>query len=234
MKIKNWLLPSITLLILSVGQVSAQSTETTTREIDQLFDKAEDLLSRVTYREMTVWESFQNGNFEADFVSTTVQEVVPGISSRLISKTQSPTGYAETETIRIDEKQYVGNEKGQWTLGGSSIPQGFETSEPHSMLFSPSIPPRRKTEISAQHIVKDIVGGRPTDFYEVKMATTLSPNDGSVQKTSSISRTWFNEDGTLLKTIFELYSADLRLVRRVTATYEYNPNIRIELPISKL
>src|SRR5262245_44455587 len=119
---------SIVLLILFVVQLNAQSREPTEQEIDQLFDKAEDLMSKVPYREASVWQSYNSGQRNPSFVSTTIQEVVPPNSSRFTWKTQTVERSTETETIRIGQNIYSRKDKGGWMSGEPGPPEGFVIS----------------------------------------------------------------------------------------------------------
>jgi hypothetical protein len=204
----------------------AQPSEPTVKEIDALFEKAEALMRTFSYRGVTVWHSYETSDLAPSYESTTIREFVPPNKTRIVSRTQSASD-SETEMIYIGGDQYIKSQKGIWKHGGPDPPKGFVVSSlPTSWLFS--VDKRRsKTVTNARHIANEILDGSPSDFYEISETKYL---DGEIEETS-VSRTWFSIKGTLLKTVFEKYSSDGKLERRITTSYEYDPNIRIEAPI---
>lgn len=224
-------LVSITMIsVILAMRLNAQFAEPTTKEIDPRFDQAEEQLSKISYREVCVWEVFEESQSLSVFVSTTIQEFVPPDSSRLSYKTQAAKENTESETIRVGEKVYSRNEKRRWKIGEPDHSANFVDSPFLAGISSVSNRPRPKVEVNTRYIADELIDGIRTDFYEIKKISTLITNGVEVKKTS-ISKSWFNRSGTLHKTIFEEYSNGSKLLRRITSTYDYDSNIRIEVPI---
>lgn len=98
---------------------------------------------------------------------------------------------------------------------------------------APVVTPTAKAEtVDVKYEPDKLLNRAPTNFYEVTRCGT-SGSGKTLFGYTMIKRVWINKNGTLARTEFESSYTDQPWIQLITDIYEYDPSIKIEVPINK-
>ncbi len=205
-------------LLLMVGFVTsaeAQDGTISREEFDRVKSIYKDFLTREPYRIRYTHETFPYEGSDPEETSVWMTEFIPP------DREHSYHGLNSTDTSRKYERIVVGkriftNKDGKWT----------ELPSPGGGMGLSSGPSSIEYFIRGE----EKIGKTMTTIYEMITGSRFARGSGPWQTSYYRSRYWVSKDGRIRKYVGES-DALMTKRNRTTEIYEYDPKIKIEVPI---
>ena len=225
---KNLKIAALIFGLLFGAVVNAAAQENTFNEetLSKLQTEAEQEIKNKSFRVKTVEERSDKSGLTEDRTTLSVLEVVPPDREHLISKTETADGVKIYETINVGGRSFIREDNGVWreTTGtGSGRGSGSGSGNGSGEM---------KVETTTVRNLKkgEKVNNQIGDLYETTTTTkNIYPNKTYTHV--SKSSYWFDSKGLLIKSINEYEDLDDKRLSRTTRDYEYDPKIKIEIPV---
>jgi hypothetical protein len=198
------------IIVSAMSAVCGQQTADSSGEFTAIYRKAQNLRQEKAHRVRTTIEKYADKNAAPTEKITSTYEIIPPARSRYSSVVESNSKTKKYELIRIGEKQYIKNDRGNWEI---------DKTEPKYALGSES-------QKSVKFIEKTSFNNQTVNVYEVESDEFFE----QVNRQSKI-KYWFSEEGLLLKMETESVEKETNAVSKQISIYEYDPNIKIEAPV---
>ena len=224
MKSKKLLL-LVSILILASGSF-AQSAQPPAAKVDELVDKALSAMSGFAYRRIRVVEQLRDEALPPKVVEENTYVFSPPNRSHSIRADHTPIGIVTAEEISIAGKRYTKKRNDPWVAEpGSGGGQG--TSYDKFTL----VDPQPDVEIEEGKCEPELLNGAATNRCRVSRKYTYkSEKPPGVSKFDDTY--WFDQKGLLVKWVTKSTNEGSKAVTITTISYEYDPTIKIEAPIT--
>lgn len=211
-------------LLIFIGFINifAQDKAISESEFKIVHNKWIQLSKQQTYRINRTIESQLNGK-PSNHTEESYFEYVPPDRRRYVSEIKTQRLNTKTETIQIGEKKYTRKDFGEW--------KEVEVKEKSQSKRSYKITDEQR---EYRYIGKESLDNQKADVYERLIKHKIIDDKSQKESFSTIKeKYWFGENGLLLKMQMEteIVSGIMRSFSRRVWTYEYDPNIKIEVPI---
>jgi hypothetical protein len=207
------------IIIMSACYGLGQKRTITEKQYDDADSAAWKFLENHSYRSR---ETRERAGRPGPTLTFTIYESVPPRQSRTLATEKVDGVTTTTETIKSANKIFLRKNGGKWTLQDSGSDR-FTVS-------GMRVKDERVTEFTMTPDV--MLGNEKTDLYEQN--ETITYNSTAVTLTNSWTRRfWLDQKGARLKSEYIFKRGDGGIMERSTTFYEYDPNIRIEIPVTK-
>lgn len=215
MKVRNSFLSLVLLALSGISAFGQQKLITNVEFSDGIniaSSKAREMTQRVTSIEKTLVDGLVTETIER------ISESIPGKSSRSLIRTTKGHHVSEKEWIRLNNIGYFRENGGPWKKEEDT---GFRRLEFGGGLSRPP----GGVQYSTETVTLD---GEPMQKYEIFLVNTKERELIFQQR-----RTWIGIDGLIhRKNVVNGKLAPMVETHRTETTYEYDPKIKIEVPLN--
>jgi hypothetical protein len=210
---------------------AAQEKPFTDEELANLKQTAYKKLENLKYRSTRTYESFVSKDSSLNYFSKTISKIVPPNNRHTITETKDSRGLRKEESIFVNGRLFLKYDDGDWKEiieegNGSGYGMGRGRGSGSGGESNVKITRTENYKLEKDQIVND----QKADLYEKTITIRYTSDDFDYSKTNS-EKYWFNKDGLFVRTETENTSTYSESFTRSTALYEYDPNIKIEVPI---
>jgi len=210
------------LFIFAFGALSiaAQAREITKEEFIALQNSAYGKLQGATYRVRVT--THPNLKTEIGTLISEVSEHAPDDRLRSVRVWQlSGGGTRKEETLQVGNQEFVRKNDGAWEDVSKGRPDRY------TMFGDPVV--STKEIATYRHLGIDPVGDIHAELVEEMLYREEMSGDRKFAY-GTVNRLWISKDGRLLKAEWKHSGSDGLVKSTRTSEYEYDPNIKIELP----
>ncbi len=221
--VKIFCLSGFILLALSNGL--AQERKITEEEMTHLLNKATESLRTQPYRRKTTSESFENERGLKPYwyiTSTLYEKNNDGYRSVYNSKNKDG-GSKTTEMIEVNNRSFTRDNNEAWKeVTQDKLARRIGTITKLADSAEEKI-------IEYRYVRKDKINKMEYDLYEKKTIRKFRVNNNNYSSIY-LEKFWFNEKGQFFK-LETITENNKKVTFRSISEYEYDPNIKIEIPI---
>jgi hypothetical protein len=204
-----------------------QPREISKEEFKERLRRAESKLSTVSYRER--WTGKQHPSrvaSESGEMISRISEFVPPDRRREVIVYKLPAGTRQEETVRIGNRKFVRNGDGAWRDVSKDEPNRY------SMWGDPHNPVQMKETSTYLHLGVESIKDIETEVIEEIIDREFISN-GLSRTYGHLNRLWIAKDGKVVRREWKNSGSDGIVVSHTISEYEYDTNIKIDVPMNK-
>ena len=208
-------------LAVAAASAFAQAREISKEEYQATNKAAYAKLDNATYRVKWTHASPASIGTERGELISSVSEFAPQDRRRVVTTWKTPKGTRTEETIKVGDKEFMKTDDGPW--------EDLTKKRFDRFTIVGDAASQEKVTETYRHLGIDRVRGLEAEIFE-EIVYREEVYDNRTIGYSNLTRLWISKDGRLLKRESKHSGSNGLVTSSSISEYEYDPNIKIELP----